>query len=478
MRAELRRGNDLPGVRWSEGLKSSVYSKELGLLESGRIRMLSGDFLGSSTNFAKLIDGSIEQSDSGPVVRIGDFGSELLAGTVADDRARPYRVPAYEFIGALQYQMLNHIILGSHEAAAVEARRAVFAQDQIAERYAAEVDQAQAKAMSDSGQAYGAVEARIADLAPVIDLTRSSFESGLAWYLCGVVLEHDGDAANAALAYRKAWELVPDNAYVRHDFLRTLRSQNPELYRSLSGRVGEGGGDRASNEILVVVEEGLISQRGALKIPIPVPGLPVLASADFPIYEDPPYSASNFGVFCDGQALGNSSFALAVQSLAYRDLRERMPGVVLRNVTRAGTRAAAQYAANQINDYTKFGVMLFNAISMAVNEADTRSWCTLPMAAHIFRGGVEAGSHTVELRNSVTGRRMSIPVEVATGESRLIWVADIGGNARVATASLDGSGAPSTFMVRNSLLQAYHGAGDVSGSARTLYSVQMEGQGR
>ncbi|MDD2347191.1 MAG: hypothetical protein PHS50_02905, partial [Kiritimatiellae bacterium] len=235
----LRAGNDPVALAWSEKLKHSTYSRELGFVETGRVRMLSGDFLGSSTNFAAAIDTVIEETESGPVFKLGDAGATVMAGTITDDRTRPYHLPAYEFIHALQYQMLNHLFLGQRDAATVEARRAVFAQDQIAEKYGKEVEEARVQAASgQSANSMGVVEGRMQEMAPVIEMTRSSYENGLAWYLSGLLLEEDKDQANAALAYRKAWELIPGNPYVQKDFLRTLRTQDFEAFKTLAAQAG------------------------------------------------------------------------------------------------------------------------------------------------------------------------------------------------------------------------------------------------
>src|ERR1035437_10314830 len=90
--SSLRAGDDPVALVWSENLKHSIYSKKLGCLETGRVRMLSGDFLGSSTNFAVVIDQIIEKSENGPVLKMGSVGANVMAGTLTDDRTRAYDV--------------------------------------------------------------------------------------------------------------------------------------------------------------------------------------------------------------------------------------------------------------------------------------------------------------------------------------------------------------------------------------------------
>jgi len=467
----LRAGDDPGALAWSEKLKHSIYSKDLGLAETGRVRMLSGDFLGSSTNFAVLIDKVIEDTESGPVIKMGSVGANVMAGTVTDDRTRSYQLPAYEFINALQYQLLNHIFLGAPDAAAVEARRAVFAQEQIAEKYGKEVQDIQVQAADDKhANASQTVDAQMQSMAPVLELSRSSFENGLTWYLCGLLFEQDQDQANASLSYRKAWELMPGNPYIQKDFLRLLRTQDAEAYKGLLAQTGADPDTlkRNATEIILILEEGFISQRQSMKVPLPVPGVNTVVSVDFPIYRDEPYTPAAIAIHGGGRELGMSALALSVQSLAYRDLKEKIPGIVVRNATRVATRVAMQYGANQAGDLAKYSVMAFNTISAAINKADTRAWYTLPMVAHLYRGGIEPGEHMIELRSQSNGFVARVPVKVAEGETRLVWVADFGGNARAATASLNGKGGPVSYHVCDSLMAGYPVV-TLPGGPRTLY---------
>ncbi len=477
--AGLRSGNDVQALAWAENMKHSWYCKQLGYVEAGRVRMLSGDFKGSSTNFSVAIESMIEQTDEGPVIKVGDVGANIMAGTITDDRTRPYNLPAYEFIQALNYQMMNHVFLGDISAAGVEARRAVFAQDAIAEKYGSDLkkstDKQVAEAQVPEGEKSAAteqdktdsmanVDAKMANMAPVLEQSRNSYENGLVWYLCGLILEEQGDQSNASLSYRKSNELAPHNPYVRKDFLRLLRTQDQVAYRTLVQQYNLKESDlvRAPAEVVIVFEESFVPQRKSVKVPLPVGG--TLTSADFPIYEEGVHNPISFEIGVGSTALGAGSQAVNIQALAYHDLKEKIPGIVIRNVTRIGTRIAAQQVANHGGDAFKYSVMAFNAISTIINKADTRAWYTLPAISYLSCHPVEPGVQTLYIRNPATGYQIEIPVEVSPGERRLVWIADIEGCSRVGTASLNGKGAPPTFKVDGSLLTG----------PRVLYSAQKK----
>jgi uncharacterized protein len=469
-RSGLQSGNDTVALAWAEKKKSSLYSKSLGYLETGRIRMLGGDFLGSSTNFSIAINSVIDETAEGPVLKIGDVGADIMAGTLTDDRTRSYDLPAYEFIQALNYQMLNHLFLGDFSAACVEARRAVFAQNAIADKYADEVAKAQEaepqqpetnRTENDTGEvsakdketAMRCVEQKMASMAPVLEKSRCSYENALVWYLAGALLEEQKDISNAALCYRKANEISPHNPYIRRDFLRMLATQDQIAYQTLIKQHNLKPQDvaRAPSELIIILEESFVPQRKSIKIPLPVGG--TLTSVEIPFYEEDAHNPMSFEISCDGTNLGGGAQAVNIQSLAYHDLKEKMPGIVLRNVTRVGTRIAAQQVANHAGgDAAKLAVLAFNTVSTVINKADTRAWHTLPAIAYLSCHAVEPGRRNVTLHNPATGYTICLPVEIAQGERRLIWIADIEGCSRVGTASLSGKGTQPTFVTDGSLL--------------------------
>ena len=453
--SRMKAGDTAAALRWSEKLKQSVFSKDLGYLESGRIKMLSGDFAGSRADFAAAIDKVIDETENGPVIRVGSIGSTVAASTVADDTVRNYELSSYEIIQLLHYQALNYLFSGDPEGASVEMRRTVFAQDAIAEKYSKEIAKAQATSNANQVKAMNAVQAKMANMGPVLERVSSSYENGMAWYFCGLVFEKQGDAANAALCYRKAYELAPGNACILKDFLRMLRTQDQQAFDGLvvQYNVDVKSLVRSPAEIVVLYEESVISERKAEKIPIPIPdfrGAITLVAADFPVYTDPAYTPVPLVLADGGADIGTTEPAVYLQSLAYRDLKDKMPGVVVRNVTRAVTKVAAQQVANNRNDdLMKIGMMAINAASSLATTADTRAWYSIPMVTHLYRGPLSAGTHTLECRNPVSGKTFTIPVSVADGETRLVWIADTGGIAVAATASLSGKGLPPAFYQYN-----------------------------
>jgi hypothetical protein len=454
--AKLKAGDTASALKWSEKLKKSSRSGDLGFLESGRIKMLAGDFSGSRADFETAIGQVLEETETGPVIRVGSAGSTIAASTFADDKIRKYELSPYEVIQLLHYQTLNYLFSGDPDGASVEMRRTVFAQDAIAEKYSGEVEDHQSEADETQAKALEAVNAKMETMGPVLERTRSSHENGLAWYFCGLMFEKQGDLSNATLCYRKAWELAPKNPSIVKDFLRLLQTQDRQAFLNLAlkNNMDVKSLTRGSTEIVLLYEDALISQRYAEKIPFPIPdfeGTITLVSIDFPFYSDSVYMPSAIAITDNGAELGFAEPAVYLQSLAYRDLKEKIPGVVIRNVTRAVTKIAAQQVANQGSNYTKYGMMAFNAATSLSSTSDTRAWYSIPMATHVYRGSVSAGEHTLQCRNPASGMTVEIQVAVSEGETRVVWIADTGGIAVAATASLSGKGLPPTYQQFNAI---------------------------
>jgi hypothetical protein len=438
--------------------------------------MLAGDFEGSRADFATEIDTVLEETENGPVIKIGSVGSTLAASTVADDTIRKYELSPYELIQLLHYQTLNYLFCGDPAGASVEMRRTVFAQDSLADKYFNEVQEAQEEADKKQAEAQAkameAVNAKLETMGPALERTSSSHENGLAWYFCGLMFEKQDDAANATLCYRKAWELSPQNPCILKDFLRLLQTQDKQAFINLvlQNNLDVKSLTRGSTEIVVLYEEALISERESEKVPVPIPdfqGTITMISIDFPYYSDPAYTASPLTLNADGSEFGVTEPAVYLQSLAYRDLKEKMTGIIVRNVTRAVTKVAAQQAANQGNGYTKYGMMAFNAISSAAATSDTRAWYSIPMDTQLYRGSITPGSHILECRSPLSGEPMIIPVTMAEGETRVVWIADTGGIAVAATASLTGNGLPRTYAQFNNTFYT-NGVPESAGSSSTV----------
>ena len=427
-RQDVMFGSGAIAMERATAMADSTVNKTLGNLELARLKMLRGDFAGSSAVLGPQLEDLFDETNEGPVLKKGQIAGNVLAGTLGDDRAIPYELPAFELLLGLQYQAVNSLALGQRDNARVYLRRATAVQEQLKEEYGTELEggalsaEDEAKVAANAQNTATASSQITARLAPVADMVRASYENALAWYLMGLFFSKENDSSNAAIAYREAGRICPA--------IMPLTA------------VPAGGGQ----DVIVVYEENLVDMREPIKIPLPFGG--TIWSVDFPVYNAPPYPPSPIAVEVGGIQKATCVPVVNVQALAYRDLKDRVPGIVTRNVTRAAVKIAAQQVANHVdtgNGYANLAIMLgvfaFNTASTVIAEADTRAWQTVPEHVHLGRLSLPAGKAGITVRNARTGRACEIAVPPGGG-TRIVWITDVCGFATATVLTVGTEGSP------------------------------------
>jgi len=416
----LAAGNDAPALKWSADLADdSFYSRNLGTVESGRVNMLAGCYAEAERRFREAVDSAVDRSESSPKLKIGDAADTAMASTVTDDRTREYQLPPYELNLALEYAILAQAINGKREDALVDSRLAVYVQDTLPETYGEDMTK---EPDGSSEASRKIVDEQNAVLDEMIAATRNSWENPVLWWLTGVMFEADGQLDMAWQSYRKAKAISPDNAVFAADAARAEKSVTPPPGKA---------------KLVVLYDQGFVPQRESLKVMVPIY---TAFTVDIPKYPQSVFAYENVSVSGTGGA-GAAVPSLDVRSLAARDLKEQLPGIIVRNITRAAVQAGAQAAVNAAgNEYAQIAVFAGNAIVSALRRADTRSWVTLPAAQHVWvDAAAEPGEKDIAI--SAGGRTIHAKVPLAPGETRILWVASAGATARGASAPVGGRAA-------------------------------------
>ena len=420
-REAVRAGAPAQAVAWAETVAAeSVYSKSLGTVEAGRLALLAGDSAKAERWFRAAVDSAVDRKESSPDIKLGDVGNTVLAATVTDDRTRTYYLAPYEINLALGYGILAELMNGKREDALVDARLAVYIQDSLAKTYGADLQKAAASSDAQATSAGARVCAdQSAALREMMAATRNSWENPVLWWLTGALFEADRETEMAPQSYRKAAACRPDNPV----FAKAAARADANVRTPARGCA----------KLLVLYEEGLVPQREALKIPVPIY---TAMSIDIPTYGDKTAYRPNAVAISGVTNLVAAAPALDVRALAARDLNERLPGVVVRNITRAAVQAGAQAAVNANgNGYAQLAVFAANALVSAMRRADTRSWVTLPDGQQVWsEDAMPPGAY--KLGVAVNGRTISVPVTLAAGDVKLVWIADCGARAQTAVVSL------------------------------------------
>lgn len=391
--------------RRQKGKDGLLYAQE-----SGRLHQLNGQFAASRDDFEFVFQKYREQDEA---ARLTVSGSGAQASALfTNDNAIPYRGYGYERIMAIHFQMLNYLALGDIEAAGVELRRAALEQRIL--------EQAHARAIN---EAHEQVQQNRIDLASLQDKpelagmnrmagqVKSSFLNAYTFYTSAVIRESMGDLNGALVDYRKALEINPDNATILEDIRRV------DGEKSI--------GDAAHGHLLVLFEDGFVSEKSAFHLSLPyftrINGeyRSTYLNVSFPYYSaHHQHQPRPLRVYSSDGLLGSTGMIADINAMAVRALQEEIPAMVVRMVLRA--RAKHELHRQGSEQGGILGSLLATIYNIVSEQADRRSWLTLPHNAQLLRQEMPVGSHRLELTAGAGSR--SVNVEVKPGKVTLLRV--------------------------------------------------------
>lgn len=350
-----------------------------------------------STNAFLLADIKVkeweETAKTDPSKLMGTVGAALIS-----ERLKNYEGQDYEKVWLTTRLALNRVALGDFENARVDIKRthereAIIAEFRSKETLAAE-EEAKSKGAAAGGKELNGYPVEILNDPEVLAL-KNGYQNALSHYLAGFMYEVLGESGLAAPGYRKAIELKPETG-VLEEGLRGLDNRTSFTWKRR----------QRMTDVLFVVEAGDAPARKpkAFTIPVPTGRGMVTASISYPVIEP-----STDPLLTTLSAAGTDlklEKVVDVNVMARRALKDEMPGMVLRGVTRAIAKGVMQ------NELQKRGGLvggLIGAVASAATEvADDRMWRMLPGRVYIARGYLPPGEHVV----TVNGRALPDPVKI------------------------------------------------------------------
>ncbi len=388
-------------VSSSIGLAPSIDPKRgqvlVLLLEKGTLRLARGDSVGAVRIFRVCRDRMDDNylKDTGKF--ISDFSSILL-----DDTVRPYRAADYELIMVRVMLTLADLVDGGGDAYAYAAQVGIK-QEEIIGSPLGELE---------SGEGYK---------------PREHYRRvGVGAYLQGVIREDELEIDEAERAYKRALTFEGGSHPV----------YGPELQRLEKGAMPEGKGalyvfdlagagphlvENKANPtteavklagllLLILNEKFSVITQAPVPVPMVVPGGP------------PPGALA---VRSDDGAMEGTEKALDVTEVASEQLQANMPWIVARALARRtvkaiGSEALGSAVASGVKGRGRGGekelikdivTIAASAVSTGFENADTRSWTTLPAEIRTARLELAAGEHLVRFGSK------SVPVNITPGRA-------------------------------------------------------------
>lgn len=279
-------------------------------------------------------------------------------------------------------------------------------------------------------------------------------EDALARYLAGALYESGGELNDAFISYRKAYEAY--DAYARlygtkappfllNDLVRTAErmsfTEEAERYRQLGGAAG-GGGDTRRGSLVVVAYAGRAPIKTEIRARVSIPdssGTVHTFQIALPAFT----SRMQTGRFYDvdvrarGDSLpattGRTFVAEDITAIARQSLEDRLGLIYLKSGGRALLKfLAAEKLKSKLKERNDSGLLNFLgslAIDVAVGateQADVRSWRTLPAQIQLARFELLPGRYSLSVAASDKGFRIpSQTVTVEPGKVAFVIVDDV-----------------------------------------------------
>lgn len=368
-------------------LESNNKTKDKDLLyfmEKGELLRLKGDLQASQSAWM-YADQKIQAWEDTVKADPAKYVNNVVA-FLLNDKVRRYEGYDYEKVMLTNQMALNYLAMGDWASARVAIRQSHEREALIAQVHDL-LYLKQEQAVKNKG-----VETQISDLngypiatlnIPSVINLKNSYQSAFSHYLAGYIYEALGERDLAAPGYRNAIELRPD--------IPILKNALANLTQNI---------DRPANQsdVLIIMQSGLAPKRSSLRLNIPLStnegiidiaiSLPVIDQASF----GSPYNS----VFINGKAYVLTEIT-NIEDMSRRALRDELPGILLRTSVRATARAVAQEQLNKnVNPWAGFA---FGLVGAFLEQADLRTWRTLPNSMQIARLNLPKGEQTIGLPN-------------------------------------------------------------------------------
>ena len=365
-------------------------------MERGELLRLDRRYEDSNNAFL-LADNKVkeweEAAKTNPQKLMGTVGAVLIS-----ERLKVYEGQDYEKVWLTTRLALNRVALGDFDNARVDIKRthereAVIAEFRSKETLNAE-EEAKAKGASTGNKEINGYPVETLNDPEVLAL-KNGYQNALSHYLAGFLYEAMNEPGLAAPGYRKAIELKPETG-VLEEGLRGLDARSSFTWKRR----------QRMTDVLFVIEAGDAPARKPKAFTLPVPtgrGL-VTASLSYPVIEpstDPlltQLSAAGFDLKLEK--------VVDLNVMARRALKDEMPGMVLRGVTRAVAKGVLQDQLQKNGGL--IGGLIGAVASAATEQADDRMWRMLPGRVYVARGYLPPGEHRIR----INGRELEQTVKV------------------------------------------------------------------
>lgn len=397
--------------------------KILFLMERGRALQIGNSFTDSLADYRQATE-EIAALDLKAVISLSDTASQTAA-LLTNDNAIPYQGESYERVFLYHFQAMNYLFFDQLESAMVEVRRANEEQQLAAQKHESEIakiEQQNRQALRQNRSLMNSFE----NLDHISARVKNSFQNAYTFYASGVLWELNDKPNDAYIDYKKALKIMPGNRYLQKDVLRlaTALGMKNDLARfKKTFSIKSTPAVKGDGELIIFFEQGFAPVKQQIKIPVFTRDR--LHSVAFPSYRAV-WNTPRPLIITDtsnGARLGTTSPIVYVQALATKALQENLPGIMTRQILRVIAKNETAHKARSADPVAGLGVAIFNLVT---EQADLRSWLTLPNDAHIYRGTLASGKFNLKLASGAVSR--NVQIKIVPGKKTILRIISTGSN--------------------------------------------------
>lgn len=341
--------------------------------------------------------------------------SESAASFLVNDMTLSYSGEDFEQVMVNIMKALNYLYLGDLSGAQVEARKVNNLLLKLSDKYGKEA-------------VYK--------------------DDAFARYLSAFAYEAAGEYNDAYIDYKKAYldflryqkyfemEMPP---YIRDDLLRLSRwlgydDEYSEWRRKFGPEPSDPGRrPKKRSELLLVIYDGLMLPKMTRYVEAPIrdpDDHPYVLKVAFPAFRLRKPSVEALGLSLPDGSWAKAHVMEPLAAIAVRNLEQRIGLISAKAIARATAKYIAAYQVRKATRSGNEGANLVvglatNIYTWATEQADTRSWRTLPHRMGMFRVALPPGKHDLVFVAELTdGSRREIPltVEIKPGEKKALPV--------------------------------------------------------
>ena len=426
-------GNFAAASEALEAMKPSGGDKLCHLFERGTVYHTMGNYKASNRAFLEAVR-IARAFDERAMVSVRD-STAYAAALVINDKTLPYRGSSFERVLLHTYLATNFLMQRDLEGARVEILRAYALQKTLHEQHGKSIQRTKSEAAGrqlDAGAIAQKVRNQYADQRALLKKAGNVYQNAFTYYLSALVYEMGGEIDDAYIDMKQVHGLNPNFLPAQRDLLRYSKDLGfRDDYREWQKKFGVEADEKLPSghgEVVLVFQCGLAPEKEEIKFsfPIPIKNKAHLVSMAIPKYRSRYNPVSGVRLRVDGKMLGVTQALVDVEATAVRNLWDDAAEIAFRQVARAAGRIVAQQAARKEGgEWAALGVMI---VGHLLEQADLRSWLTLPRELHILRADVPAGKHnfTMRLLPGGGGRVQLSNVPVRSGKITIINLRSVG----------------------------------------------------